>query len=321
MAVYTNVQKSEVEFLLKNYDLGNFIKIEGIQSGVVNSNYHLYTNKGRYILTIYEQASGSELNDLSYFFNLKKHLSLNGINCPSVLTDNNGNYLNKIQNKPCAIVSFLKGNPVNKINNFHLEELGENIAKMHLASNDFELKRENDFSISKCEKLFLDVKDHIKTIGPYLLDELEHNIDEIKHLYPKELPKSVIHGDLFPDNVFFENNKLVGIIDFYFACDDYCIYDLAICLNAWCFDYHEEFNVTKARKLFTSYNKVKKISEEELNSLPIFTRLSSLRFLLTRIYDWVNHDKNALVKAKNPNEYLKKFNFHKNIKSYKQYGI
>lgn len=321
MAVYTNITDEDVKSLLLSYQIGDFVRIEGIESGVVNSNFHLFTSKGRYILTIYEQVAGGSLDELPYFFHLKNHLVSNGINCPSVIVDNKSRFLNHIKDKPCAIVNFLSGKAVTQIENCHLRQLGENIAKMHIASNGFNLKRDNDFSIERSQQIFNQVQGDINQIQPNLANDLKLFIQELKDSWPVDLPKSVIHGDLFPDNVFFANKKLVGLIDFYFACDDFCMYDLAICLNAWCFEHHEEFNVTKARNLLSAYNKVRKITPQELEYLPILAKGAALRFLLTRIYDWVNHDKNALVKAKDPSEYLKRFKFHKDIKSYKQYGI
>lgn len=321
MAVYTKINNYDVANLLEKYDIGVFEKIVGIESGVVNSNFHLFTDKGRFIITIYEKVSGTELLDLNYFFKLKEHLYQNKILCPLPLKDKQGKFLNSLKNKPCAIVSYLSGSPVNYPKNHHIKLLGENIAKMHAVSGNFALQRKNDFSFLKLHEILDAIKPNADSLRDGLYDEINDCLIQVKTSINSSLPKSVIHADLFCDNVFFDNQKFAGFIDFYFACDGFCVYDLAICLNAWCFEHHEELNVTKFRKLLSGYNKFKTLTELEIASIPTFAKLAAIRFLVTRIYDWHNCDKSALVQAKDPKEFLKRFDFHKNINSYKQYGL
>lgn len=319
MAVYTQVSNSELSSLLENYNIGKATDLKAIEQGVENSNYFLFTEDSRYILTIYEKRINTE--ELPFYLNLMQHLSAKGIPCPVPIKTNSGENLSHISGKPCAIVSFLNGKGVKSIRNEHLSELGTNMAKMHIAASDFSMKRENNFSLNGWGKLFNSVKNHADGIKEGLKDEIEQQLSYLSVNWPSSLYSGIVHADLFPDNVFFEKEKLVGIIDYYFACNDLLMYDLAICINAWCFENNNEFNVTKARKLLSSYNKVRKISEEELEALPILASGAALRFLLTRLDDWFHPAQDALVKEKDPLEYLHKLRFHNGIKSHTEYGL
>jgi len=319
MAVYTKVSDSQLSSLLEKYNIGTAKELKAIEQGIENSNYFLTTDKGRFILTIYEKRVNK--NDLPFFLNLMKHLSSKNIPCPIPIITKNGQSLSEIAGRPCAIVSFLNGRSTRTIRNGHLEELGANLAKMHIASSDFKMTRKNNLSLQSWGELFNQVKPHANKFKPGLANEIEETLGNLSVNWPSSLYSGVIHADLFPDNVFFEQEKLVGIIDFYFACNDFLMYDIAICINAWCFESNFEFNVTKAKRILHSYNKLRNFSEQELDALPILASGAALRFLLTRLHDWFNQVDGALVKPKDPHEYLQKLRFHQGIKSHKEYGL
>jgi len=319
MAVYTKVSDSEIADLLQDYNIGSVKELKAIEQGVENSNYFLTTDKAKYVLTIYEKRVNE--SELPYYIGLMQHLAKKGFPCPLPVTNKKGDALSKIQGRPCAIVTFLHGKGTNTIRNSHLEELGRNVARMHLAASDFPLKRKNDLSVHCWEELFYKIKDQADGLKKGLATEVASNLETLSANWPSSLYSGVIHADLFPDNVFFTGDKFAGVIDFYFACNDFLMYDIAICLNAWCFENNNEFNVTKARKLLSSYNKVRPISEEELDALPTLASGAALRFLLTRLYDWFNTDETALVKPKNPLEYLERLRFHNGIKYHTEYGL
>lgn len=319
MAVYTKVSESELSKLLADYSIGNAVQLKEIEQGIENSNYFLTTDNGKYIFTIYEKRVNQA--ELPFYLNLMDYLSSKGIPCPVPIKTKSGSPLTTINGRPCAIVSFLNGKSTKNIRNEHLEQLGKNMAKMHIASSDFKMKRDNNFSLSSWGDLFNSIKSRADEIKTGLASEIEQQLGYLTVNWPSSLYSGIVHADLFPDNVFFDKGELVGIIDFYFACNDYLMYDLAICLNAWCFENNNEFNVTKARTLLSSYDQVRKISEEELDALPILASGAALRFLLTRAHDWLNPADGALVKPKNPLEYLQKLRFHNGIKSHKEYGI
>lgn len=319
MAVYTHISDQELADLLKSYNIGNAIKLEAIESGVENTNYFLTTNKAKYVLTIYEKRVKHE--DLPFFLGLMRYLSERGVKCPVPIINNSGSAISYIKNKPCAITAFLRGSSAKTISNNHMSSLGEAMANMHLAGNGFGISRQNDFSIACWRDMFSKMHDRMDSFKSGIACEIEEKLKFLSDNWPDNLPKGTIHADLFPDNVFFENNKLAGIIDFYFACNDYFMYDVAICINAWCFEKGDDFNVTKAKILLSSYDKVRKISEDELNALPILASGAALRFLLTRLYDWINRVDGALVTPKDPVEYLKRLRFHWGVKSHLEYGL
>ena len=259
--------------------------------------------------------------DLPFYLNLMQHLAKKKVPCPVPIQNKHGSNLSEVNGRPCAIVSFLQGKNTKNIRNEHLSELGASLAKMHIAASDFDMELKNNFSLSAWGSLFNSVRDEVDSLRSGLKSEVEDELGNYTVNWPKSLYSGVVHADLFPDNVFFQDGKLVGLIDYYFACNDYLMYDLAVCLNAWCFENNNEFNITKAKKFLNSYNQVRKISEEELNALPVLAGGAALRFLLTRLYDWFNPVEGALVKPKDPMEYLEKLRFHNGIKSHSEYGL
>lgn len=320
MAVYTKISQNDLEILLSGYSIGSLKSFTAITAGIQNSNYFIDTDKARYVLTIYESSVNAA--DIPFFLNLTEHFAKNGIPCPMPIRNNGGNNISTIHGKPCAIVSFIKGSELKEFSEKNLEELGSNVARMHIAGTNFPLKRANEIGIAGWRKKFEAVKDRADEISPGLKEELQEAREFVNLRWPENLPSGVIHGDIFPDNVLFaEDGTIAGIIDFYFACNDMFMYDLAICINAWCFDNNRDFNAEKAKILLSAYNKIRPISDEEIEALPVLAMGASIRFLLTRMYDFLNRVEGAVVNTKDPLEYLHKLRFHSNIKSYEEYGL
>jgi homoserine kinase type II len=316
MAVYTEVGDAELEAFLAEYDIGQADSFKGIAEGVENSNFLLTTDRGQYIVTLYEKRVDPA--DLPFFLGLMDHLAERGINCPKPVHGRDGNALRTLAGKPAAITSFLHGMWPRRIAVKHCGPVGEALAGLHLAGRDFKLKRPNALSVAGWRPLFDGSR---RNIDGALERELRAELDFFEAKWPNSLPSGVIHADLFNDNVFFLHEKLSGLIDFYFACNDFFAYDVAICLNAWCFESDNAFNATKARALLQAYDKVRKLSDDERRFLPLLARGSALRFLLTRLYDWVHTPADALVKRKDPQEYVAKLRFHRGTASLADYGL
>ena len=308
MAVYTEVSDIDLEAFVAQYDIGKVISLKGIAEGVENSNYLLRTDRESYILTLYEKRVRRE--DLPYFLGLMEHLSTHGIHCPVPIQGRDGSALRELCGRPAAVISFLEGLWPRRIQPFHCSGLGAALAKMHIAGASFEMSRPNDLSVEGWRPLFEASAARAHEVRPGLAAAIESELDHLEANWPDGLADGVIHADLFPDNVFFLDDRLSGIIDFYFACNDFFVYDLAICLNAWCFEPDNAFNITKARNLLQAYQRLRPLSPEELHALPLLARGSALRFLLTRLYDWLNHPEGAFVKPKDPLEYWNKLSFH-----------
>ena len=319
MAVYTDISDEELEAFVAEYDIGTVVSCKGIAEGVENSNYLLHTDRGPYILTLYERRVEPE--DLPFFLRLMEHLAENGIACPTPIHGRDGKVLRELCGRPAAIVTFLQGLWPRRIMPEHCTEVGAALARMHIAGESFPMRRPNNLSVAGWRKLYEHCADHADDVRVGLAREIAGELDVVESAWPTDLPKGVIHADLFPDNVFFKGGSLSGIIDFYFACTDFLAYDIAICLNAWCFERDNSFNVTKARLLLASYSRVRPIDDAELDALPLLARGSALRFLLTRLYDWLNQPEGALVTPKNPIEYLHRLRFHRQVGSPAAYGL
>ena len=319
MAVYTEVTDEDLRAFLAQYDLGEVVSFKGIAEGVENSNFLLQTTAGSYILTLYEKRVRRE--DLPYFLGLMDHLAARGIRCPTPIHGRDGEALRELCGRPAAIVSFLEGLWPKRIVPRHCQQLGRALARMHLAGADFPMYRANDLSVSGWRPLLESCGRRCEEIEPGLAGELKAELDDLEARWAAGLPEGVIHADLFPDNVFFLGDELSGFIDFYFACNDFLAYDLAVCLNAWCFEPDNAFNVTKARALLQAYRQVRPFSGAELEVLPLLARGAALRFLLTRLYDWLNHPEGAYVAPKDPREYLRKLRFHREVRGPGAYGL
>jgi homoserine kinase type II len=319
MAVYTEVSDEELTRFLTRYDIGALVAFKGIAEGVENSNYLLNTEKGRYILTLYEKRV--QRQDLPFFLGLMEHLAGRGLRCPLPVHDRDGALLQELAGRPAAVVSFLDGYSVRRPRVAHCAALGGALADLHLAGGDFAIRRENALSLAGWRQLAGATADRADEAAAGLAEEIERELAFLEENWPGDLPTGVIHADLFPDNVFFLGEAMSGLIDFYFACNEVLAYDVAICLNAWCFEEPNAINVTKARALLRGYNERRPLSEAELAALPILARGSALRFLLTRLYDWFNTSQNALVKPKDPLEYRRKLRFHQSVRSLSDYGL
>jgi homoserine kinase type II len=319
MAVYTEVSDDDLETFLEQYRLGEVTACKGIAEGVENSNYLLRTTEGSFILTLYEKRV--QRADLPYFLGLMDYLAAKGIRCPIPVHGRDGAALRELCGRPAAIVTFLDGLSPRRIQPQQCKLLGDSMARMHLAGADFPMERPNDLSVLGWRPLFEACAPRVHEVQEGLAAALEQELDVLEAAWPDGLPHGVIHADLFPDNVFFLSQELSGIIDFYFACNDCVAYDLAICLNAWCFEADNAFNVTKARLMLQAYRDVRPFSAEELEALPLLARGSALRFLLTRLYDWLHHPPGAFVEPKDPLEYWNKLRFHQEVRGPGAYGL
>jgi homoserine kinase type II len=319
MAVYTDVAAEDLAEFLKGYDIGELLSYKGIAEGVENSNFLLHTTKGAYILTLYEKRVA--LDDLPYFLSLMAHLAERGVRCPQPAKNRKGEVYSWLAERPAAIINFLEGVWPRRPNAAHCTGVGEALAKMHLAGSDFPLFRKNPLSVAGWRSLFDLAAPRADSVQPGLRDFIARELDHLETRWSTDLPVGVIHADLFPDNVFFLGEKLSGLIDFPFACNDILAFDVAICLNAWCFEPDHSFNVTKARALLNAYGRARKLSEPEQEALPLLARGSALRFLLTRLVDFLNVPPGALVKPKDPLEYVRKLRFHQGVETVRDYGM
>lgn len=319
MAVYTEVSDEELTRFLARYDIGALMSYKGIAEGVENSNFVLTTQQGPYILTLYEKRVRRE--DLPFFLGLMDHLAARGIPCPTPVHDRSGEVLQELAGRPAAIVSFLSGYSIRRPRVEHCARVGRALADMHLAGADFGIRRENALSLAGWRHLVAATANRADMAALGLGEEISRELAFLEGAWPGDLPAGVVHADLFPDNVFFQGEAMSGLIDFYFACNDLFAYDLAVCLNAWCFEEPNAINVTKARALLRGYNERRPMSEAEIRALPVLARGAALRFLLTRLYDWFNTSENALVKPKDPLEYRRKLRFHQLARSSSDYGL
>ena len=319
MAVYTEVGDADLEELLKQYDLGAVLSFKGIAEGVENSNFLLRTEAGNFILTLYEKRVAEA--DLPFFLGLMEHLAGRGIRCPLPVKALDGEALRRVAGRPAAIISFLEGVWVRRPRTEHCAALGRALAEMHEAGRDFTLSRANSLSRDDWRPLFELSRPRADTVEPGLEAFVQAELAFLETAWPGGLPQGVIHADLFPDNVFFLSNRLSGLIDFYFACNDLFAYDLAVCLNAWCFEQDNSFNVTKGRALIQAYEGVRALTTAERETLPVLARGAALRFLLTRLYDWLRVPAGALVTPKDPREYLRKLRFHQKVANAGDYGL
>lgn len=321
MAVYTEVSDEDLAAFGAAYDFGEIISCKGIAEGVENSNYMLQTAAGPFILTLYEKRVNPA--ELPFFLGLMEHLARSGVRCPVPLKGRDGEALRTLCGRPAAIISFLQGMWPRRITAEHCNELGPALAGLHRAGLSYGMKRANSLSLAGWRELFArTAPDAAENIEPGLTALISGELEALGKSWPQaspDLPAGVIHADLFPDNVFFQGGKCSGLIDFYFACNDFLAYDIAVCLNAWCFEPDGAFNFTKASRLIAGYESVRPLTRTEREAMPTLARGASMRFLLTRLYDWVNTPPGAMVKVKDPREYLQKLRFHRGVKDISAY--
>jgi homoserine kinase type II len=319
MAVYTEVPDDELAAFVASYGLGALLSYKGIAEGVENTNYLLHTEKGPYFLTLYEKRVAPE--DLPFFLGLMEHLANAGLTCPTPVHDTQGRVLRTLAGRPAAIVTFLEGVWIRRPQPRHCAAVGKALAGLHLAGRGFGLKRANDLGPAGWRALFGRFEPRADEIAPGLTATIRQELDHLEAHWPAGLEEGIIHADLFPDNVFFLGDTLSGLIDFYFACNDAFAYDIAVTLNAWCFEADNSFNITKGQALLKGYQGVRPLSQPERAALPVLARGAALRFLLTRAYDWLHTASNALVSRKDPGEYLRRLKFHRSVRSASEYGL
>jgi homoserine kinase type II len=309
MAVYTDITDDELAQLLADFDLGAAVAFKGIAEGVENSNFLLETETGRFILTVYEKRVREA--ELPFFLGLMLWLARHGYPCATPMTDRGGQMLKRVRGKPCAIVSFLPGLSVRRPSVAHCREAGEGLARLHLAVQGFSGTRANDLGQAAWAAMFQGLADDAETLKPGLSKVIAADLEHLAKAWPSGLPSGVIHADYFPDNVFFQGGRFAGAIDFYFACDDALAYDIAIALNAWCFEPDGSFNITAARAMVAGYEAHRPLTAAERAALPILAHGAAMRFFLTRLHDWRATPAGALVRPKDPLEYERKLAVHR----------
>jgi len=313
MAIYTKVDTHEAKSILKNFNLGELKKIQGIKKGIENTNYLLITTTGKFILTLFEKRVN--IKELPFFMNLMLSLNDRKILCPKPIKNKNKKTLFQIKNRQAAICSFVYGKEKTNHTLSECQLIGKNIAKLHMVGKKIKLRRVNNLSIKSWIALNQSIKTKANKKIPNIYGFINTLLLDLKKKWPSQLPTGIIHGDLFPDNIFFNKKKFAGFIDFYFSCSDFLIYDIAICINAMCFDKKIKFNKLKANALLKGYSSQRKISKKEFTALPQLLLGASIRFFLTRLHDSINRQKGAVVKVKNPKEFLKRIQFYINTNS------
>jgi homoserine kinase type II len=319
MAVYTEVTDEALADFLSDYDIGTMIAFRGIAEGVENSNFSLRTSAGDFILTLYEKRV--DPNDLPWFLGLMEHLAHRGLVCPQPVHGRDGMALRRLCGKHAVITTFLPGVWPRRVRLAHCGPVGSALAKLHLAGADYAPIRENGLGPRSWTPLLERCRSRADEVQPGLARQLDAALGSILAGWPADLPVGHIHADMFPDNVFFLDEKLSGVIDFYFAATDLLAYDDANCLNAWCFEPDFSFNVTKSKALLAAYHCVRPLSAAEQAALPVLCQGASIRFLLTRLYDWLNTPAGALVTRKDPLEYLRRLRFHMTATDGRAYGL
>jgi len=319
MAVYTEIDDDALIDFIAGYDIGEVLSCKGIAEGIENSNFIVTTTTGPYILTLYEKRV--QIEDLPFFLGLMDHAAAHGVPCPVPLRTTAGETLRELAERPAALVTFLAGMWPKRPTAEHCRQVGEALARFHIATAHYSLKRANALGVEAWAGLIEASGDGANGVMDGLGGMLAGALKDITGQWPDDLPKGIIHADLFPDNVFFRADHLSGIIDFYFACNDQLAYDIAVCLNAWCFEPDLSFNVTKARRLLRGYQDVRPLERAEIDAMPILAQGAAMRFLATRLYDWLNTPEDAFVTPKSPVEYIRKLDFHRNVKGPDSYGF
>jgi len=319
MAVYTDVSIEELETFLENYDIGSPRVFKGIAEGVSNSNYFLQTDKASFILTLYEKRI--ETDELPFFLNLMEHLAARGAPCPTPVHANDGSTTGTLNGRSAAILTFLEGVSLRRPSAEHCSLAGHALATLHLQGASFPQQRENALGLTSWKTLAAECETGAEKVTSDLRTLIDAELEFLSVNWPDSLPSGIIHADFFPDNVLFVKKKVSGIIDLYFACRDAFSYDLAVTLNAWCFEADGSYNVTKGQSLFSGYESVRALEQNERDTFHILCRGAALRFLLTRLYDWLNHSPDAFVNPKNPTEFVRRLRFHQGARGPEAYGL
>jgi homoserine kinase type II len=318
MAVYTDIDDDALAGFLAQYDLGPALAFKGIAEGVENSNFLLETPKGRFILTVFEKRVKAA--DLPFFMGMMGHLADKGFPAPLPILARDGQAIHALMGKPAVIVTFLNGISPRRPTIEQCRAMGAGLARFHVALADFHMRRPNDLSIGAWPGLFKGRDAQADAMSAGLGAMIARDLDELQAAWPRDLPAGAIHADLFPDNSFFLDEQLSGVIDFYFACTDFLSYDLAVCLNAWAFERRGEYNPAKGRALIGGYGSVRRMEPREVAALPVLARGAAMRFFLTRLVDWVSTPADALVKPHDPMDYAHRLGFHRQARGPGDYG-
>ncbi|MGQ0741753.1 MAG: homoserine kinase [Alphaproteobacteria bacterium] len=319
MAVYTEVTAEDLDGFLAAYDAGGALVFKGIAEGVENTNYFLRTERGAFILTLYEKRVRA--GDLPFFLGLMEHLAAHGTPCSTPVRGRDGRVFRTLNRRPAALLTFLDGVSFAQPTPEHCERAGHALAQLHLAGADFPFKRINALNPAGWKKLAMACAADADTVMTGMAALIALELEHLSNAWPHALPEGVIHADLFPDNVLFVENRLSGLIDFYFACNDALAYDVAVMLNSWCFDENGAFNIDKSRALLAGYQSVRRFEPAERAAMPVLARGAALRFLLTRLYDWLHHDSHALVRPKDPCQFVRNLRFHRAVSGPEAYGL
>ena len=309
MAVYTDITDAELEAFLADFDLGEALSCKGIAEGVENSNFLVETTAGRFILTIYERRVREA--ELPFFLGLMQWLAKHGFPCAEPMAGRDGRLYREIRGKPAALVGFMNGLSVRRPSVAHCREAGEGLAWLHLAADGFPIRRDNDLGQDAWAPMFARLGPAADALKPGLAAVIDRDLQSLAAGWPRGLPEGIVHADLFPDNVFFHHGAFAAAIDFYFACDDFLAYDIAVALNAWCFEADGSFNVTCARAFISGYERRRTLSPAERDALPVLAWGAAMRFFLTRLNDWGSTPEGALVRPKDPLEYERKLAVHR----------
>jgi len=320
MAVYTKINKTEIQIVENKFDIGKVLSFSGIKKGIENTNYIIKTKSKKYILTIFEKRVNSK--DLPFFMKLMYGLSKLKIKCPEPVKSIDGKYLIKLKNKNACIVSFLNGKDKKNLSPTDCYIVGKNIAKLHNASKKLNLYRKNALAIPMLSNLLASISKKINNVQRNILSEMRQEFSYLRKFWPKKLNTGIIHCDLFIDNIFFFKNKYFGFIDFYFSANDFLAYELSICINALCFNKKGRkyiLNKNKSTNLIKGYESIRKLNSSEKKYFNILCRGSALRYLLTRSYDYLNTPKDAYIKIKDPREYIQKLKYHQSLSGFRDY--
>jgi len=319
MAVYTRITENDLKDCLSRFDLGALESFEGIADGVENTNYRITTDRGRYILTLFEKRVNPE--ELPFYLSFMTHLRDAGIACPAAAADKAGNPVFTIAGKTAIITGFLDGQwPKDGITAAHCAAVGNVLARMHNAAATFYNTRRNSMALPAWRALIHATAGEADTLENNLFAALDAELDFLEKNWPRHLPHGAVHADLFPDNVFFNGTALSGIIDFYFACTDLFVYDLMLTLNPWCFDKDGRLDIGKSAALLAAYHAERPLRAAELEALPLMGRAAALRIIATRMYDWFNPAKDAVVTPKDPREHIRIWRYHQSVSGVADYG-